>query len=139
MADAQLRYGLRILFSGGASLLEMEELTMLYNVVKSAIDDRAYSVINLDQLFTDINKRCHGGVSRLKNAYKIKYGKELEAASDLIPVCPKKLLSIDDFGFKSLLALKEALQAQLKPHNLPLPTRWQIAPSWQFERVWAED
>jgi len=139
MADAQLRYGLRILYSGGAALLSTEELSKLLKVCISTLDERVYSNIDFKRFCSDVNANSIGGLTRLKKAYRRTFNRELTCSDDLSISCPKKLLSAADFGSKSLLATKKAFELQLKEKELPLPTKWQRAPSWHFDRTWHTD
>jgi hypothetical protein len=136
MSDLQLRQGIRILLSGGACTLELEELSRIHKTCKEEIDLRVFDALDLSQFYRDINKRCWGGVARLKRAYRKNYGKELTGKDDLATTCPRKLLSTDDYGRLSLLAFKYALDAQLRPKKLPLPIAWQTAPSFDLESLW---
>jgi len=139
MADAQFRYGLRILYSGGANLLSAEELNKLITICQNALDEQLHQALDYEQLCKDIAKNCHGGLARLRSAFRRKYGRELQNAEDVVKSCPRQLLSMDDFGDGSLLSVLKSLKLQLSKKNLPLPSRWQTAPSWHLEKIWGRD
>ena len=127
---------MRILLSGGACSLGLDDLSRIYKTCKEEIDLRVFDAIDFSLFCEDINRRCHGGVARLKRAYRKNYGKALTGKDDLATTCPRKLLSTDDYGRLSLLAFKYALDAQLRPKKLPLPIAWQTAPSFDLESLW---
>jgi len=139
MADAQFRYGLRILYSGGAELLSLEELVKIIDVCQHSLDNKIHQALDFDLLCKDINKYCSGGMTRLKAAFRRKYGRDLTDAGDIVTSCPRRLLSVDGFGDRSLLSVKKSLGLQLKKKGIPLPTRWQTAPSFHLEKIWGMD
>jgi len=138
MADAQLRQGIRVLCSGGAEILSPQELASIIHICKSALDSKLDQVLSLEKLFQDMNKYSVGAVARLKAAFRtLGYKRDINL-KDIIKIDSRKLLSINGYGDRSLIAVKYALWCQLNPQKIPFPLNWTIVPSFTLFDEWSK-
>jgi hypothetical protein len=136
MADVQFRYGLRVLWSGGAQMLGTEELQKTIDICTVALDNQVIGILDPKLFKQSMGQHCHGSYTRLLKALKNITNKEQFELSDVIEVGPRRLLMIDGFGDGSTIAVKKAFDDQLKPKKLPLPISWQMAPSYFLIKAW---
>ena len=136
MADAEFRYGLRVLWSGGADMLGPSELQNTIKICTQSLDNQLLAFLDVNTFEESMGKKCYGSFGRLVKAVKKITNHESFSLKDVIEVGPRKLLMVDGFGDGSILAAKSAFDDQLKTRDLPLPISWQIPPSYFLIRGW---